>query len=82
MRLNTIKTLKNSDVNVYPHKFQPSISFNEFIKKYSYLKNNELNEDIVSIAGRVLSKRLMSKNLAFFDLKSETHKIQVMVTLK
>ena len=50
--------------------------------KYSSLKNEEISNDSVQIAGRVYSKRLMGKSLRFFDLRSEIQKIQVMATAR
>ena len=72
---------KNGQVP-YPHKFEVSMSFNEFIEKYSKLISEEISDDTVSIAGRVYPKRTMGKSLRFFDIKSETYKIQVMANLK
>jgi lysyl-tRNA synthetase class 2 len=63
---------------VYPHKFEVTSSFQQFIENYSGLKSGENSDKVVSIAGRVYSKRAMGKNLRFFDIKSETLKIQVM----
>ncbi len=49
-----------------------------FIEKYSYLQNEQVNEDVVSIAGRCYSKRAMGQKLRFIDLRSESQKVQVM----
>jgi lysyl-tRNA synthetase class II len=60
-----------------------SISFDEFIKKYSYLTNeNSANDTSVSIAGRVLSVRHLGEKLIFIDLYSQSQKIQVVVNKK
>ena len=68
---------------LYPHKFNVSISFNEFIEKYSYLKNENFSNDTnVSIAGRVLSLRHSGEKLMFFDLYSQSQKIQVVINKK
>lgn len=82
LRCNTIKNMKKNGQVPYPHKFEVSMSFNEFIQKYSKLISEEISDDTVSIAGRVYSKRTMGKSLRFFDIKSETYKIQVMANLK
>lgn len=74
--------MKLAGESVYPHKFHVSISFNDYIEVYSTLKNEEVSNDKVSIAGRVYSRREMGKNLRFFDVRSESQKIQVMATAK
>lgn len=78
LRCATIRSMKNSGQNVYPHKFFVDISFGNFIEKYDGLESGCESEDTVSIAGRVFSKRAMGENLRFFDIKSEALKIQVM----
>ena len=67
---------------MYPHKYHVSLSFTDYVEKYSNLKNEEVSNDVVQIAGRVYSKRLMGKSLRFFDLRSEIKKIQVMASAK
>ncbi len=67
---------------MYPHKFHVSTSFSDYVEKYSSLTNEQVSDDVVTIAGRVYSKRLMGKNLRFFDLRSEGHKVQVMATAR
>jgi lysyl-tRNA synthetase class 2 len=63
---------------VFPHKFHVSISLTEFVEKYSHLTNEQVDEEIVSVAGRVYSKRAMGQKLRFYDLRGESQKIQVM----
>lgn len=82
LRCNTITSLKAAGETVYPHKYHVSLSFVDYVEKYSHLKNEETSNDVVQIAGRVYSKRLMGKNLRFFDLRSEIQKIQVMATAR
>lgn len=80
MRVAQITHMKASEGAgaVYPHKFHVSISLTEFVEKYSYLKNEEVNEDRVSLAGRIYSKRSMGQKLRFYDLRGESQKIQIM----
>jgi lysyl-tRNA synthetase, class II len=44
--------MKQAGETVYPHKFHVSISLRDFIEKYSHLKNEEVNTDVVSVAGK------------------------------
>jgi lysyl-tRNA synthetase class 2 len=62
---------------VYPHKFNVSIRISEFIEKYKGLGDGEHLEEEVSVAGRILSKRVQGK-LLFYDLHGEAMKIQIM----
>jgi lysyl-tRNA synthetase class 2 len=48
--------------------------------QYDHLKNGEESADTeVSVAGRVYSKRIGSKKLAFYDLHGEGAKIQIIM---
>ncbi|CAF3630950.1 unnamed protein product [Rotaria sp. Silwood1] len=82
MRLHHIQQLKKIGETVYPHKYHVSITSQDFIDKYSHLKNEEINNDIVSIAGRVYSKRSFGTKLYFYDLHSNSVKIQIMANVK
>jgi len=53
-----------------------------FVEKYSHLTNEQVSDDVLNVAGRVYSKRAMGQKLRFFDLRSESQKIQVMATAK
>jgi lysyl-tRNA synthetase class II len=65
--LQHVQQLKQSGEIVYPHKYDVSISLRDFIDKYSYLKNDEINEDIVSVAGNIYLSQC--KYIIFFYLK-------------
>ncbi|UJR15161.1 hypothetical protein I4U23_002124 [Adineta vaga] len=82
MRVHHIQQMKQTGETVYPHKFHVSISLRDYIEKYTHLQNEEVHEDIVSVAGRVYSKRSSGTKLYFYDLHSDSVKIQVMANLK
>ena len=82
MRLQHVQTLKEAGEVVFPHKFHVSISLRDFVEKYTPLKNEEINEDVVSVAGRVYSKRSSGTKLYFYDLHSDSVKIQIMANLQ
>jgi lysyl-tRNA synthetase class 2 len=98
MRLHHIQQLKQAGETVYPHKYHVSISLRDFIDKYSHLQNEEINEDVVSVAGknelnfnfikhnhilgRIYSKRSSGTKLYFYDLHGDSVKIQIMANLK
>ncbi|GMT15123.1 hypothetical protein PFISCL1PPCAC_6420, partial [Pristionchus fissidentatus] len=67
----------------FPHKFTVSISITEFVEKYSNVKNEEVIDDvIVSLAGRVFSKREAGSKLIFYDIHGEGKNLQVLANAK
>jgi len=54
MRIAHVTHLKNTigGNSVYPHKFHVSISLTEFVEKYTSLKDEEVSNDQVSVAGK------------------------------
>ncbi|XP_022153306.1 lysine--tRNA ligase, cytoplasmic [Momordica charantia] len=78
-RLKYLASYKADGKNPYPHKFQVSMSLPEYIEKYGSLNNGDhLEEVLVSLAGRIMSKRSSSSKLLFYDLHGCGAKIQVM----
>lgn len=85
LRTNAIANLKalGGENHPYPHKFHVTTSLEEFIEKYSNLKEGEVVEnERHSIAGRVHAIRESSSKLVFYDLRGEGVKIQVMATAR
>ncbi len=54
----------------------------DFVEKYSSLANEQVSDDTVNLAGRVYSRRAMGQKLRFYDLRSESQKVQVMANAK
>lgn len=80
LRTATISALKRGpkDDHPYPHKFNVTISLEEFIETYKNLQSGEVLENVtVSVAGRVHSIRESGAKLIFYDLRGEGVKIQV-----
>jgi lysyl-tRNA synthetase class 2 len=75
---NRKKMLEAYGENVYPHKFQVTISVPDFIAKYSHLERDQKLDEVVSIAGRIHVKRSSGGALIFYDLKSEGAKLQLL----
>ncbi len=75
-RLEKAKALKILGQGPYGLNFRPTNSAEALQKKYADLPNGEENEDEVSIAGRVTSRRVLGK-LAFFTLADETSTVQL-----
>ena len=83
MRKNTVKALRGTKNEPYPHKFNVTISLTEFIEKYDSLADGEhLNDITCNVAGRIHAKRKNGPKLIFYDLRGEGKKIQVMANAK
>lgn len=80
LRVAFVEKLKLQDAqHVYPHKFNVEISLKEYIEKYKDLEAGQVLTDISHrVAGRIYSKRASGQKLLFYDLRSESHKIQIM----
>lgn len=77
-RLKFVENLERQGRTAFPHKFHTSLRISEFIAKYNYVAEGEhLDSEVVSVAGRILSKRGQGK-LMFYDLHGESLKIQIM----
>ncbi|XP_014600815.1 PREDICTED: lysine--tRNA ligase isoform X1 [Polistes canadensis] len=84
LRTQAVDQLKVANENPYPHKFNVSISLENFIDKYSsVVKEGEILENkIYSVAGRVHAIRESGAKLIFYDLRGEGVKIQVMANAR
>ena len=78
-RCKDVEEYQKNGKNPWPHKFNVSMTIPQFIEKYAHLQNQEISEDIISVAGRVLVKRSSSKNLMFIDLYDCQTKLQIML---
>ncbi|CAJ0643523.1 6808_t:CDS:2 [Entrophospora sp. SA101] len=67
--------------NLYPHKFETTLTIPEFIKKYQnggvLEKGDVLLEEEVSLAGRIIRRRDLGSKLIFFDLQGQNQTIQI-----
>ncbi|XP_037820323.1 lysine--tRNA ligase isoform X1 [Lucilia sericata] len=84
LRTAAVAELKKSpETDPYPHKFHVSISLENYINKYTNLKEGEMLEnEQLSIAGRVHAIRESGAKLIFYDLRGEGVKLQVMANAK
>ncbi len=76
IRLEKAKALKSIGQGPYGLNFRPSAVAAALQEEYADLPNGEENKKEVSIAGRIISRRVMGK-LAFFTLADETGTIQL-----
>ncbi|KAK5646431.1 hypothetical protein RI129_004895 [Pyrocoelia pectoralis] len=85
IRTQAVAKLKElgNDQQPYPHKFHVSTSLENYIAKYSSLKDGEtIESDSVSVAGRIHAIRESGAKLIFYDLRGEGTKLQIMATAK
>ncbi|CAG9863335.1 unnamed protein product [Phyllotreta striolata] len=85
LRSTAIEKLKSlgNEHSPYPHKFHVSSSLEDFIAKYSDLKEGEVREnDKLSVAGRIHAIRESGPKLVFYDLRGEGTKIQIMANAR
>ncbi|RUP48072.1 hypothetical protein BC936DRAFT_145002, partial [Jimgerdemannia flammicorona] len=73
-----LKLRETQNPNPYPHKFDVEISIPAFIQKYSHLEAGQrLQNEVVTVAGRIHNKRASGQKLRFYDLHGEGQKIQI-----
>ncbi len=80
-RLLKVNTLVNKGFEPYSETFKRSHSIKFITDKYNYLENGQEFDFNVSVAGRVLAKRLMGK-IAFFTIRDQEGKIQLYLEKK
>ncbi|ANV82946.1 lysine--tRNA ligase [Picosynechococcus sp. PCC 7003] len=80
-RLEKVDQLKAIAMNPYAYKWEISHHTAELQEKYKDIEAGEEVEETVSIAGRILARRVFGK-LAFFSLQDETGTIQLYLDKK
>jgi len=75
-RLQKASSLVNKGFASYAQSFKVSHTTSFLIQKFDYLENGQEEDFSVSIAGRVLAKRIMGK-IAFFTISDQEGQIQL-----
>ena len=78
-KLQKLKTLQEAGINPYPYTFNQTDHAKDINKKYEKLQKGDQTKDIVSVAGRVMLKRIMGK-AGFMHLQDESGRIQIYIT--
>ncbi|KAA8915262.1 hypothetical protein TRICI_002619 [Trichomonascus ciferrii] len=69
---------KTHSPNPYPHKFHVTVKVPEFVHKYAHLQRGEkIEDDKVSLAGRIHTKREAGSNLKFYVIHGEGSHVQL-----
>ncbi|WFD00795.1 lysine--tRNA ligase [Malassezia yamatoensis] len=85
MRSRAIQKLRETrDPDPYPHKFHVSMSLTDFIAKYAdqLQPGGHLEDQEVSLAGRLHNMRSSGQKLRFYDLHGEGVRVQIMAQLQ
>lgn len=79
-RINKILARKEKGEHPYPHKFQVDTQLPAFLAKYAPVAEDGvvMEDTLVSVAGRIMSKRASGTKLFFYDLRGDGVKVQVM----
>jgi lysyl-tRNA synthetase, class II len=75
-KLNKLKDLREAGVNPYPYTFNKTHNAIDITKKYDELKKEEKTKAEVTVAGRIMLKRVMGK-ASFFTIQDQSGKIQL-----
>lgn len=75
-RIEKLDQLRAVGMNPFAYSWKSSHTMVDLQSKYADLPNGEEKEDEVSIAGRIMARRVFGK-LAFFTLQDETGNIQL-----
>lgn len=80
VRINKLMTLKSLGIEPFAYSYQISHKSVELLKQYEYLTSGEEDSkgDVVSIAGRIMVRRVFGK-LAFFTIQDDIGEIQAYI---
>lgn len=82
-RRSALQKLEEKGLNLHPHKFNVTSSFSDFKKKHSHLSDGEEDGTIVlSLAGRITSKRSASSKLFFYNFFNDGESLQIIANFK
>ena len=74
IRLNKLDAVKNLGIEPYPSDFRKDSKAKDLLKKYANLTAGENTDDVVTVAGRIMSMRNTGM---FIDLHDDSDKIQI-----
>jgi lysyl-tRNA synthetase class 2 len=80
-RIQKVENLKEVGLNPFAYRWEVTHHAGELQQKYVELENGEEVETEVSVAGRIVARRVFGK-LAFFTLQDETGNIQLYLDKK
>ncbi len=75
-RIKKIEELRKAGIEPYPYSFDRTDYSSDIKQKYNALKNNEIANENVKVAGRVVAKRLIG-SIAFCHILDAKGKLQI-----
>ena len=73
---------KTKGISAFPHKFHVDKTIPDFVTEFEHVETGaHLEDTVVSVAGRLHSKRISGTKLHFYDLRADGAKIQVMSSI-
>jgi lysyl-tRNA synthetase class 2 len=76
-KIASVHSDKKAGINPYPHNFEITMTFQDYITHYNYIESGKRCTDIhESLAGRVLEIRDASSKLIFMTVYSTNQKLQ------
>ena len=78
-KLKKLQELQQMGVNAYPYTYNQTHHANEIQEKYASIIKEEHTEDTVSVAGRIMLRRVMGK-ASFISLQDQSGKVQLYLT--
>ena len=75
-KLRKLTELKENGINPFPFSFNQTHHAEELNEQYDYLKPEEQAQEKVSVAGRIMLKRVMGR-ASFFHLQDQTGRVQL-----
>ena len=75
-KLKKLHELQDKGINPYPYTYKQTHHAKDLLTKYTHLQTEEVTKDSVSVAGRIMLKRVMGK-ASFIHLQDESGKIQL-----
>lgn len=75
-----VQKLQAAGQNPFPHKFERTMSIGEFVEKFEATipVGEHLETEIVSLSGRLYTKRSSGSKLFFYDMHAEGARVQIM----
>ena len=78
-KLRKLHELQELGINPWPYTYDQTHHAKDINEKYDHLKKEEHTKDVVSVAGRIMLKRVMGK-ASFFHLQDMSGRVQVYLT--
>ena len=75
-RIKKLDEIKKLKINPYPYKYENQDNAKHILEHFKNLKDQEKTKHKVSIAGRLMTKRVMGK-ASFAHIQDQTGKVQI-----